>query len=635
LPSQLKERTGIIELKAYKGFKLTVLLVLLAGGVAGLILTRGSRDTIVTRHDKGPLAQQPADQLINQKVFETARRLSSMATTPDEQQLAQQAFHLADRELDLEYASALQATSKGPGPETPEVAAIRRRIQRIEAGIQSQQQEVDQLTEAVKKAKGARRDELQPQLDVSQAELNLYKEALGDAKDDLIAAGGDPHSRIQQLVEEHQAASQAADTLKFPPVSAPAAGSPRGSLLTQWSNWRAIGRKEVEIHQAQQEAYQAAAEDAEAHDALARQVQTEQAEDKVLASRSSRAANQPTAGAGPGGPASASPDAVSRLQRISDDRKALRLLGMRTRQLNNIGSVYGQWAGLVGMDSRLALHGIIAAALWIVVMLFFVFIINRAAERFFAKLSLEAKQRATLQAVSRISVQVVAVLVILIVIFGPPSQLSTVLGLAGAGLTVVLKDFIVSFLGWFVLMGRQGIRVGDWVEINGVHGEVIEITLLRTVLLELGNWTEAGQPTGRQVSFLNQYAIDGYYFNFTTSGQWLWDSLQVLIPLGRDLQPQVENIRAIFTKETENNIHLAEQEWQRVSRRYGVRKFSGEPSVTVKPTDTGVIVSVRYITRAEERTQTRDRLNHALVQLLHQGGKIIPSPETVPAPAGS
>ncbi len=622
-------------MKAYKGFKLTVLLVLLAGGVAGLILTRGSRDSLSTRRDKSTPAQQPSDKLINQKVFETARRLSSLATTPEEQQLAQQAFHLADRELDLEYASALQATSLGPGPETPEVAAIRRRIQRIEAGIQSQQQEVDQLAEAVQKARGARRDELQPQLDVSQAELNLYKEALGDAKDDLIAAGGDPHSRIQQLVDEHQAASQAADTLKFPPVSAPAASSPRGSLLTLWSDWRTIRHKEADIRQAQQEAYAAAAEDAKAHDALARQVQSEQAQDKVLASRNSHAASPPSTSAGPAGTETAPPDTVSRLQRISDDRKALRILGMRTRQLNGIGSVYGQWAELVGLDARQALHGIIESALWIVVMLFLVFIVNRAAERFFARLSLEAKQRTTLQAVARISVQVVAVIAILIVIFGPPNQLSTVLGLAGAGLTVVLKDFIVSFLGWFVLMGRQGIRVGDWVEINGVHGEVIEITLLRTVLLELGNWTEAGQPTGRQVSFLNQYAIDGYYFNFTTSGQWLWDSLQVLIPLGRDLHSQVENIRAIVTKETENSTRLAEQEWQRVSRRYGVRTLSAEPSVTVKPTDTGVIVSVRYITRAEDRTQTRDRLNHALIQLLHQGGKIIPSPETVPAPAGS
>jgi small-conductance mechanosensitive channel len=79
------------------------------------------------------------------------------------------------------------------------------------------------------------------------------------------------------------------------------------------------------------------------------------------------------------------------------------------------------------------------------------------------------------------------VVLILIVILGVPSQMPTIIGLAGAGLTVALKDFIVAFFGWFVLMGKNGLRVGDWVEIDGVAGEVVEINLLRTVLLETGN----------------------------------------------------------------------------------------------------------------------------------------------------
>ena len=226
------------------------------------------------------------------------------------------------------------------------------------------------------------------------------------------------------------------------------------------------------------------------------------------------------------------------------------------------------------------------------------------------------------------------VVVILIIILGPPSQLSTVLGLAGAGLTVVLKDFIVSFLGWFALMGRQGIRVGDWVEINGVRGEVIEITLLRTILLETDNWTEAGQPTGRQVAFLNQYAVDGTYFNFSTSGQWLWDELPVFIPRGQDPYPLIEKIRNIVAKETEGNMKQAEHEWQRVSRRYGVRSYTAEPTLNVRPTDSGVVVVVRYITRAQERAETRFRVNHAVVKLLHQGGETAQPAKRVSAPAG-
>ena len=300
------------------------------------------------------------------------------------------------------------------------------------------------------------------------------------------------------------------------------------------------------------------------------------------------------------------------------------ILDKRIQDMQELGADYDKWAGLVRADKLQALHGVIESLFWIVLMLLVMFVVNRTSEHFFSRLTLEVKQRTTLQAVIRIGIQGVTVVVILIVIFGPPNQLSTVLGLAGAGLTVVLKDFIVSFLGWFVLMGRHGIRVGDWVEINGVRGEVIEITLLRTILLETGNWTDAGQPTGRQVGFLNQYAIDGYYFNFSTSGQWLWDELQVIIPRGQNPYPLIEQIRGIVTQEIESNTKLADTEWLRVSQHYGVRAFSAEPSINVRQTDTGVVVIIRYITRALERAEVRYRLNHAFVKLLNQGEDAAP-----------
>jgi small-conductance mechanosensitive channel len=247
-------------------------------------------------------------------------------------------------------------------------------------------------------------------------------------------------------------------------------------------------------------------------------------------------------------------------------------------------------------------------------------------------MALEQKQRATLHALVRFSLQALAVLVILFVIFGAPSQLSTIIGLATAGLTVALKDFIVSFMGWFVLMGRNGIRVGDRVEIKGVRGEVIEIGLLRTIILETGNWTDAGQPTGRQVAFLNSFAVEGYYFNFSTSGQWLWDELHVLVPAGQDPYPLIEKIRDIVKNETKDNAQLAEKEWQSLSPRYGVRSFSDGPTVNVKPTDHGVDLIVRYIVRAAERSDVRYRLNHAVVKLLQVGAEIASPAGILPDP---
>ena len=110
------------------------------------------------------------------------------------------------------------------------------------------------------------------------------------------------------------------------------------------------------------------------------------------------------------------------------------------------------------------------------------------------------------------AVEVLGVATILVIVFGVPTNFATALGLVGAGLAVGLQDFIVGFFGWFVLIGKDGVRSGDWVEINGIGGEVLELGLFHTVILETGS--DAGRLTGRKVSFVNSYAVQGPLFQF-------------------------------------------------------------------------------------------------------------------------
>jgi small-conductance mechanosensitive channel len=169
-------------------------------------------------------------------------------------------------------------------------------------------------------------------------------------------------------------------------------------------------------------------------------------------------------------------------------------------------------------------------------------------------------------------------------------------------------------------MGKNGIRLGDWVEINGVTGEVVEIGLFHTVLLETGNWTDSGHPTGRRVTFTNSYAIEGHYFNFSTSGQWLWDELQIVLPTGEDPYPMIEAIQKRVLEATQDSTKAATQEWKGAAGSRDIGSFSAEPSINLKPVLGGVELSVRYITQANQRYQLRTKLNQAAVELLGKRG---------------
>jgi small-conductance mechanosensitive channel len=181
-------------------------------------------------------------------------------------------------------------------------------------------------------------------------------------------------------------------------------------------------------------------------------------------------------------------------------------------------------------------------------------------------------------------------------------------------------------------MGKNGIRLGDWVEINGVTGEVVELGMLHTVLLETGNWTDSGHPTGRRVTFTNSFAIEGHYFNFSTSGQWLWDELQVVLPPGQDPYPLIDALQKKVVEATANAAKQAEQEWKNAASSRNMKALSAAPAINVKPVVGGVEIAVRYITRANERYQLRAKLYQAAVDLL--GGKNVhlpPPPESAPA----
>jgi small-conductance mechanosensitive channel len=600
-----------------------VLLLLVAAAIVGMVWTRDLGQPAESEEaGKTPASQRVAKSasqaqrpLVDLRPLQTARRVSALAATPEEQRLAHEATKVGDHEVDLAFFDALRTAEETPPKLSPEAKQLLDRKNKRQQAIAEDQANIALLTRKLAAAPPKQKDNVQDQFDVAKAQAELDQDELDDAAEALEQAGGDPQAKIKRLQAQHEA-SDHEQTQTGSAVNPHEQGYQAHTLLTVVRAWQALREKKKEIEDARQETIEKQQRLGKRHDTLTAQVE----QDK----ENREAAKQQARGFAQGGKASSRDESTAgakqsldALKQYTSDQKNLADLGRRQQDEQQLKEIYGNWIGLIETRQRAALHNIIESVLWILVVLLVVYLADRLIDHLFAGVAAENKRIDTLRSVVKFAVQAVGVIVILFVIFGMPSQTTTILGLAGAGLTVAMKDFIVAFFGWFVLMGKNGIRVGDWVEINGVGGEVVEVGLLKTVLLETGSWTDSGHPTGRRVSFVNTFAIEGHFFNFTTSGQWMWDELQVLIPPGQDPYPVIDGIQKLVENETQANAKTAEEEWQRVTTRYRVQAFSAVPGINVQPTAAGIEVRVRYITRAYERHEARKRLYEAVVALMH------------------
>lgn len=622
-------------MNATRRVTLVLLVLLLAAAGAGLFFTRerapreerlGAAPTAGGQAGATPQGAAPAAGqggaarsgsgapprrrmwLVDMRPLLTARQLSALATTPEEQELSRQAERLADHAIDLAFVVAMRDATENAPEQTPELRKMADARAKAQAVADAAQERVRELEAKLAAAAERGRQALQDQLEVARAELELDRDELGSASDALQRAGGDPQAHIRRLREVYDAAQKE----PRPPVATTPVAGPASSLLQRLRDWSWHRDELAQLSEARRDIAERAQRLSTRRADLTARMEREAAEREAAKASAARVASGADADLKHGRELT-----LKALAGYRDAQRRLAAVGRRLQDLQELVETYGAWMAVVEGHARAALNRLLWGLLGLLGLLALGFAVGEVVDRFFRGVAREKLRVETLRTVARLAVNIVTLLLALFIVFGLPGQATTVLGLAGAGLTVALKDFIVAFFGWFILMGRNGIRVGDWVEIKGVGGEVVEIGLFHTVLLETGSWSDAGHPTGRRVSFVNSFAIEGHYFNFSTSGQWMWDELRLLVPLGRDPYPVIDGVQRLVEKETEANAKLAESEWGKTTARYRAQAFSAVPGIHVVPTASGIEVVVRYITRAHERHESRRRLYQAVLELMH------------------
>lgn len=579
-----------------------IMLIVLAVTLGGAYMTRGVMAYLpFLQAKKGSWtgAYVPLG-IVDQRPWQTAATLAALAQSTEEKKLAREAERLADHEVDQAFSQSLRQAALAKPNLSGKALALQQRVNELQDTVKKDEARIATLS-AGAGAKSEGPVSNASELEIAKAQLSLDQSELADSMEDLARESGDQRVKLQQELTARQAAmKQYRDRASEDDgQNAVASAEQYRTLSQQLSTWRSLRSRRQLIAQAQQLAKDDAA-------ALSGDQERLKAEAGSLTSK-------------PAGESGS--ERIDRLRQLSAQQNILTILDDRLGAQQELVSVYGRWGEQVELEQRIVIHLILQSVALIAGVCILVILAGWGLQVALERMVHDSRQKQTLKTVLNLGTQLVGLLVILLIIFGVPRQMPTILGLVTAGLTVVFQDFILAFCGWFVLMGPNGVRVRDWVEIDGVGGEVVQLGLFRTWLLETGNWTAHGHPTGRRVSFLNGYAIRGKYFNFSTVGQWMWDEIKVTVPPGTSIHPLLKGIYDGTVKITETDAKMAELEWKRVTHEEGSPHFSAMPSVNLRPAGAGVDIVIRYITRAGVRVETRNHLFAMIVDLMQSESK--------------
>ena len=216
-----------------------------------------------------------------------------------------------------------------------------------------------------------------------------------------------------------------------------------------------------------------------------------------------------------------------------------------------------------------------------------------------------------------------AIILVLVVFSDKLGNLTVALGVAGAGVALALQEVIASAAGWVTLSVGKFYSAGDRVQLGGIVGDVIDISVLRTTLMETGQWVKGDLYNGRIVRVANSFVFKEPVFNYSDFN-FLWDEITVSIKHGSDYKLARDILQRIADDTLVGVVPEAKKAWHGMVNRYLIEDARIEPKVTLLLNEKGIEFTVRYVTDYKDRRSTKDKLfTRVLEEIDSTGGKIV------------
>jgi small-conductance mechanosensitive channel len=200
------------------------------------------------------------------------------------------------------------------------------------------------------------------------------------------------------------------------------------------------------------------------------------------------------------------------------------------------------------------------------------------------------------------------ILFITIVFSDQLGHLTVAFGVAGAGVAFALQEVIASVAGWVEISLGRFYQIGDRVQVGGIMGDVIDIGVLRTTLMECGQWVNSDLYNGRIVRIANSFVFKEPVFNYSAHFPFLWDEITVPVKYGSDYRLARDTLQRVVDGVVSDYAPHARAAWKGVVEKYMIEDERVEPMVTVIANDNWMEFTVRYVVAYKRRRITKDQM---------------------------
>ncbi len=181
-------------------------------------------------------------------------------------------------------------------------------------------------------------------------------------------------------------------------------------------------------------------------------------------------------------------------------------------------------------------------------------------------------------------------------------------GIIGAGVAFALQEVITSIAGFVAISFGHFYKTGDRIQLAGIRGDAIDIGILRTTLMECGDWVQGDLYNGRIVRIANSFVFKEPVFNYSADFPFLWDEITLPIRFESDQKLTREILQRVVNEVVGDYVPYAKNTWEEMVQKYKIEHETVEPMVTMIANDNWMEFTIRYVVDFKKRRSTKDRL---------------------------